>query len=158
MRALKLFAIALLAAAFAFSAAVATAKPVRLATQDTEDQLQVRPSLVSYTGDGTGYLAGRTSSPRHQERGGLRWLSWGRKRAVAHGYNWLNHCRPSCVEGNFSRHRAIVTARRPRHGLFTRLVIKFRLQGKWRYDHRFLEKFSGYWVWGICGTRYTKPC
>jgi hypothetical protein len=158
MRSLKLLALVLLAVGFSISATAAVAKPIRLATQDAEDPLQVRPSLVSYTGDGTGYLAGRTSSPRRQGSGGLRWLNWGRKRAVAHGYNWLNHCRPSCADGNFSRHRAIVTARRPRHGLFTRLVIKFRFQSRWRYDHRILENFSGFWVWGICGNRYTKPC
>lgn len=143
---------------FVFPTAVAAAQPVRLATQDSERPLQVRPKLVSYTGDGTGYLAGRQSSPRHEGQGGLRWLSWGKEDALAHGFAWLNNCRPSCANGHFSPHKATVRARRPRHGLFTRLIIKFLYAGHWRFDHRALNYVAGYYVWGICGGNYGPPC
>jgi len=62
----------------------------------------------------------------------------------------------------------MVRVRRPRDGLFTRMVIKFKYRGKWRYDHRALqhipgsyydgEHYPGYYEWGICGDRYTSPC
>lgn len=150
------------------SAGASAQSDVRLATQDPERPLQIRPRVVSYTGDGTGYLAGRTTSPRRQGRGGLHWLSWGRRVAAARGYAWLNDCRPDCAEGRFHPYRARVRARRPRHGLFTRLIIKVRYRGRWWYDHRALrhvpaseyegEYFPGYYQWDICGTRYTRAC
>jgi len=36
---------------------------IKLATQGVEEPLQVEPSVVAYTGDGTGYLGGRVTSP-----------------------------------------------------------------------------------------------
>ena len=145
---------------------------VRLATQVPETPLQVRPPFVGYTGDGTGYLGGRKDNPRHGVDGsggsGLHWLSWGSRSAVAHGWDWLNNCRPDCAGGSFHRFRAIVRARRPRHGLFTRMTIKTKFDGHWRYDHRILdysppetiggEQFPAYWDWGICGSRFTRRC
>ncbi|HET9591443.1 MAG TPA: hypothetical protein VFP17_00880 [Solirubrobacterales bacterium] len=139
------------------AAALAQAE-VRLATQGVEEPLQVEPPVVGYTGDGTGYLGGRTTSPRHLGRGGLHWLSWGGSSALAHGYAWLNDCRPYCARGTFHRHQAVIRVRRPRHELYTRMTIKFRYQGSWAYDHRILEYADGYYVWGICGSRYTRPC
>lgn len=164
-RSLALFiAVAVVLPSFAAAAQSAT----RLATQDPDDELQVRPAVVSYTGDGTGYLGGRTTSPGHQDRGGLHWISWKPRLAIAHGFAWLNDCRPYCARGHFHPHRAIVRARRPRHGRFTRMTIKFRFHGRYRYDHRSLahspaseyegEYFPGYWYWNICGRRYTSPC
>lgn len=141
---------------------------VRLATQDPEHPLQVRPLTISYTGDGTGYLGGRKSFPRGLDRGGLHWISWGPRVADARGYAWLNNCRPDCARGSFHPYRARIRARRPRHGLFTRLIIKLRYRGGWVYDHRSLrhipasyyegERYPGYYEWDICGSRYTKPC
>jgi hypothetical protein len=131
---------------------------LRLATQDTEDPLQVKPAVVAYTGDGTGYLGGRKTSPGHFENGGLHWLSWGGSAAVARGYAWLNDCRPDCARGRFHPHRATVRVRRPRHALYTRMTIKFRHQHRWAYDHRALDYIGGYYVWAICGSQYTKPC
>lgn len=141
---------------------------VRLATQNPEDPLQVEPRVVGYTGDGTGYLGGQETSPRQQDRGGLRWLSWGHRIAAARGYAWLNNCRPDCARGAFHPYRAKIRVRRPRNGLFTRLVIKVSYRGRWVYDHRALrhipasdyegEYYPGYYEWDICGSRYTKPC
>jgi hypothetical protein len=139
------------------SAAIARTE-LRLATQDVEEPLQVEPKVVAYTGDGTGYLGGRKTSPRHFDSGGLRWLSWGAPTATARGYAWLNDCRPYCARGHFHPHPAVVRVRRPRHGLYTRLTIKFKYQHRWAYDHRALELSGGYYVWAICGSRFTKPC
>jgi len=143
---------------FTSSSAMGARSELRLATQDADEPLQVEPDVVSYTGDGTGYLGGRATSPGHLDQDGLHWLSWGGSTAAATGFAWLNDCRPYCARGHFHPHRAKVRVRRPRHGLYTRLTIKFRYQGRWAYDHRALEYVGGYYVWAICGTRYTKPC
>jgi len=146
----------------------AAGQQVELATQDPEDELQVRPRIVSYTGDGTGYLGGRASRPGHQDHGGLRWRSWKRGSAFATGFAWLNNCRPDCARGHFHPYRATVRVRRPQHAIFTRMTIKFRFHGHQTYDHRALqhaasseyegEYFPGYYYWGICGDRYTPAC
>lgn len=168
VRGLPLLLAVLVVALLVASPPASAQAPPRLATQDPEDQLQVRPAVVSYTGDGTGYLGGRTTSPGHLDRGGLNWISWKHGLAVAHGFAWLNDCRPDCARGHFSPHRAMVRARRPRHGRFTRMTIKFRYAGRYRYDHRSLahsppseydgEYFPGYWYWNICGSPYTSRC
>lgn len=146
----------LLAACLALSAAlsagsVAAADPLpKLATQLPEEELQVRPPIVSYTGDGTGFLGGRTSSPpAHLDRGGIHWLSWGPRSAFGRGYAWINDCRPYCAAGHFHKHRATVRASRPRSGLFTRMVISYRWNGRELRDHRVLERSGGYWFWGL---------
>lgn len=162
-----LFAIALLPLLLSCPGARAQA-PTLLATQNPEDELQVRPSVIDYTGDGTAYLGGRATAPGHLDRGGLNWIAWKRGFAVARGFAWLNSCRPDCAHGHFSPHRATVRARRPRYGRFTRMTIELRFGGRHRFDHRRLlhsppseydgEYFPGYWLWGICGIRFTPAC
>lgn len=167
-----LLAVAVIGCVFTPRAAATEAGQVRLATQLEEAPLQVRPPFIGYTGDGTGYLGGRSDDPRQVVdgtlRGGLHWLTWGSRAALAHGWDWLNNCRPDCADGSFHRFKAIVRARRPRHGLFTRMTIKTKIGGRWRYDHRILdysppetiggEQFPAFWDWGICGSRFTRRC
>jgi hypothetical protein len=62
--------------------------------------MQVRPSGITYTGDGTaalgaGALNGRESRPRT----GLRWSSWTQRQATGTGNNWIDFCNPSCDIG-----------------------------------------------------------
>jgi hypothetical protein len=122
----------------------------QLATQMPEDELQVRPPIVSYTGDGTGFLGGRTSSPpRHLDRGGIDWVSWTQRSAFGRGWVWINDCRPYCAAGHFHKARATVRASRPRDGLFTRLTIAYRWGGRDYRDHRVLEHAAGFYFWGI---------
>lgn len=139
-----------LTAALAASPATAVDSRVRLATQIPGEELQVRPPVVSYTGDGTGYLGGRTSAPpEHLDRGGIHWLSWGPRSAFGRGYAWINDCHPYCAAGHFHKHRATVRASRPRNGLFTRMVITYRWNGRRLRDHRVLEHAAGFYFWGI---------
>jgi hypothetical protein len=167
-----LLAVAVIGCVFTPRAAATEAGQVRLATQLEETPLQVRPPFIGYTGDGTGYLGGRNDDPRRVVdgtlHGGLHWFTWGSRAALAHGWDWLNNCRPDCADGSFHRFKAIVRARRPRHGLFTRMTIKTKIGGRWRYDHRILdysppetiggEQFPAFWDWGICGSRFTPRC
>ena len=146
---IAILALLLLAAAL-LPAGAAAASEVRLATQSANkgEELQVRPATVSFTGDGTGYLGGRTTSPRHYDRGGIDWLSWGERSAYGRGYAWLNDCRPYCAAGHFHKHRATIRASRPRNGLFTRLTIVYRYGGRTVHDRRSLDRAGGYWFWG----------
>jgi hypothetical protein len=40
----------------------------------------------------------------------LTWVAWGRARAVALGSGYLNHCRPYCTAGHFTRYPAVLIA------------------------------------------------
>ncbi|MBS1879411.1 MAG: hypothetical protein JST31_07860 [Actinobacteria bacterium] len=146
-----LASLALLTSIAALTAGPAAAGPAlpRLATQEPGHELQVRPPTVSFTGDGTGYLGGRTTSPRHLGRGGIDWRSWTRSAAFGRGFAWINDCRPDCAGGSFHKHRATVRARRARHGLFTRMTIVFRYNGRLVRDRRVLERAGGSYYWGI---------
>jgi len=140
-----------LAAALAVGPAAAQrASLPKLATQLPEREMQVRPPVISYTGDGTGFLGGRTSAPPgHLDRGGIHWLSWTQRSAFGRGFAWINDCRPSCAGGSFSKHRATVRATRPRNGHFTRMTITYRWNDRRLRDHRVLEHAAGYWYWGV---------
>jgi hypothetical protein len=134
--------------------ASAAPRQVKLATEQVEAELQVRPRVLDYTGDGTAYLAGRASSPGHLDRGGLNWISWKRRRAFARGVDWIDDCRPDCARGNFHPHRATLRADRPRRGLFTRITVAFDFYGRRLHERRVLRHFPpfegapGYFMWG----------
>jgi hypothetical protein len=146
------------AGVFALSSASASAHLPVLLTQDANVPFQVRPAIVAYTGDGTGYLGGARSSPHHTDRGRIHWLTWNRRRGFGRATVWINNCRPNCARGQFSPHRGAVRVRRVRHGAFTRLTIHFRYRGRWRYDHRLLVKAGSDFFWGICDAKYTPHC
>jgi hypothetical protein len=142
--------LALTAGLIAGPAAAGQGSLPKLATEMPEHELQVRPPVISYTGDGTGFIGGRTTSPpQHLDRGGIHWLSWTARSAFGRGYAWLDDCRPDCAGGRFHKHRATVRATRPRHGRFTRLTIVYRWNGRRVRDRRKLERSGGYWYWGI---------
>jgi hypothetical protein len=126
----------------------AKARPTLL-TGDGSNDFQIKPRLIVYTGDGSGYLAGRHSSQNNRDKGQLHWKSWGRHRAHATGWAWLDDCDPSCAEGTFHRHHATVKVDRVRHGHFKRMTIHFRYQGHKITDVRVLRHNGDYWAWAI---------
>jgi hypothetical protein len=144
-------ALVLLLVAVAMVPAARAASLPKLATQAAEhdEELRVRPATISYTGDGTGYVGGRTTSPDHYDRGGIDWQSWDQRSAFGRGWVWINDCRPYCAAGHFHKARATVRASRPRDGLFTRLTIAYRWGGRDYRDHRVLEHAAGFYFWGI---------
>lgn len=97
-------------------------------TQEGLARPEVRPAVIVYTGDGSGFLAGPGRVSR-RNFGRLRWTSWTRSRASGSGANWINDCTPDCAQGHFHGYPVTLFASRPRtiagHDLFTRLRVTY---------------------------------
>jgi hypothetical protein len=93
--------------------------------------LEVRPSVVGWTGDGTAYLGGptgrRSIRPYHRSGSGafghITWTSWTSTKASGSGADWLNNGRPDDARGTFFASTVKVVAYDPVKGVFTRLSI-----------------------------------
>ena len=128
--------------------------------------LKVRPSVVSYTGDGSGFLGGFDGTGG-RNFGHLRWSRWTKTQAVGSGADWsYDRCgvpRKGCVPG-FNASAVTVRAFRPIEGRFTRLNISYRFKGKKVLDRRGLRIVNasqygpGYYDWYIIGYRPSPPC
>jgi hypothetical protein len=117
--------------------------------EDGSDRFEARPVLISYTGDGTGFLGGQTSDPAVDHFGQLEWRTWGRHRAFATGVQWVNNCRPGCALGSFHPHAATVILRRVRHNRFTRMWVKAKRGSRSVIEIRKLLRLSGgFYIWG----------
>lgn len=117
----------------------------RLLTQDASAPFRVRPMMIGYTGDGTGYI-GKFPARRH--RGFLHWKIWNHQRAFGKATIWLDDCTPSCAGGTFHAYLGSVRASRVRHGDFTRMTLRFHYHGRSVTDERGLFYTSTY-AWGI---------
>lgn len=145
------FAVAamLLAAASARSAEAAGLP--KILTQSSTHPFQVRPAVISYTGDGTGIVGGPDGTDtRHLGR--LRWPVYTRRQAYGSGLVWLNDCEPSCAEGDFSGVPVRLHAFAPRGGRFRRLTLSYTYEGQHYTDRRIIRHFGGaggYWNYAI---------
>lgn len=84
------------------------------------------------------YFAGTDGRPRRrpaiayigasQRIYGLRWSSWGRRRALARGVFPANSCIPSCAEGTITDRPVAVTLSQPRlcRDRYRYLVLRYR--------------------------------
>ena len=121
--------------------------------------LQFRPFVVSWTGDGTGFLGGGTGrrfvtkgdALRRGLRasfGRLRWTTWNARQGRAWGVNWLDNCIPNCAQGTYFPKNVNVHVYRPNSsGIFTRLEIlskRNRVQTR-----RVAMREFGHWVWDV---------
>jgi hypothetical protein len=123
-------ALATAAAAIAAIAADASAagtlplSPAYITATAANHGLQVRPAIIGYTGDGTGFLGGAHPRSVHS---GMHWTRWTTRLALGTGFNQLDNCNPSCAAGAFHGYRVKIEMWRPRtmHGarVFTRLTI-----------------------------------
>lgn len=122
---------------------------------------QIRPATISYTGDGTGYIGGlHGTGVRHLGR--LKWTTYKGREGLGIGLVWLDNCRPDCAQGTFSASRVRVRVSDPASGHFRLLTLRYRYHGRRYVDHRLVhrERFGGrtYWIYDICGRRYTPRC
>lgn len=116
------------------------------------NDFQVRPSLIGYTGDSTGYFGRRTWG---KKRGYVKWQKWGSYSARGVGTLWLNNCRPSCAAGGWSSRKARIQLGMPRNGRFTAMTLTFRRGNHMTSDTRQIRHIpksrytDGYWIWTI---------
>lgn len=91
--------------------------------------LGVRPRLISYTGDGTGFFAGIGKAGHRPNVGHLRWSEWTPTDALAAGGDWADNCTPDCATGLRTAYKVKLHAYRPAviHGynVFSRLAVRF---------------------------------
>jgi hypothetical protein len=95
----------------------------------TASELQMRPRAIFYTGDGSGFLAGREKRSGGGESS-LRWQVWTARHAVAQGADWINNCRPTCAAGTEKEYPATIRLSRLRRQggvlVFTRLSVSYK--------------------------------
>ncbi len=117
---------------------------------DASHRFEVRPDQISYTGDGTGFVAGPGTGPRAGEFGPIEWRQWGPRRAYGVGVNWINDCHSGCATGSFDPHAATIVLRRVRHHRFTRMTIRSRWGSRYEVDRRQLLRLTGVpqYIWG----------
>ena len=147
--------LALIAVAVAVAPAAAGARLPAVLTQ-LKPVFQVRPPVISYTGDGTGIVGG-TDGTSAKHPGHLHWTIYNRHRGVGHGLLWLDDCLPNCAQGKF--HSTPVTAYvlSPKQNRFRRLTLKYTYKGKQYTDRRRIHYFRGiggspgYWAYDIVG-------
>jgi hypothetical protein len=101
--------------------------PTQVAVPIDRRELARRPKGITYSGDGSAFIAGPRDSTGHAMR--IRWRSWGRHDAAGTGANWLDNCTPDCATGGFSVYPAALRLSRPRmlggYLLFTRMKLTY---------------------------------
>lgn len=142
--------------------AAATTGPPKVLTQRTP-LFQIRPAVISYTGDGTGVVGGPDgTSVRHL--GHLRWTTYNARLGVAVGRVWLDDCSPDCADGRFTASKVRVRVSSPTQGHFRLLTLSYRFQGRRYVDRRVAKWYAGfdglpgYWNYAICGLQYAPRC
>lgn len=126
-------------------------------------ELQVRPAIISFTGDGTGYFGGftgrraightRSATRFYAELGRIHWSIWNATEAVGTGAVWLNDGIPNDGMGTFHPYAVSLRASDVAHGLFTRLTYRWTAQGTTSSGTlvaHFVMGFGGvpgYWAW-----------
>jgi len=94
--------------------------------------LQARPFVVSYTGDGSGYLGGfnghklvRKTLNTTTSIGRLHWTAWNNTEGRAWGADWTDSPCRTCSNANDPLYPVKVNVHvyRPRNGVFTRMTF-----------------------------------
>lgn len=126
----------------------ATKLPGLLTTLRTTDHFVVRPPVIGYTGDGTGYIGGLDGRGRIDGRndfGHIAWLTWTKQAATGTGALWSDNGIPNDAEGTFSSVPVKIRAFAPHDGHFTRLTLRYTENGENFIDERGVrhESFPG---------------
>jgi hypothetical protein len=91
--------------------------------------LRVKPYVITYTGDDTGFLAGQGQASHHPKSGRLRWRAWNDTEALATGADWIDNCLPNCATGLRYPFPVRLELYRPRreggYGFFTRMRVTY---------------------------------
>lgn len=146
------------AAVFAMyaSAPVGSVPKVPIYNGSSAAYLRVKPGVITYTGDNTGYLAGRGRASHRPKRGRLHWREWTSTHATATGADWGDDCLPSCATGLRTPFPVRVKLYRPRleggYDVFTRMRVTYTgarppLASKRSYAMRVTYRPPDSWMW-----------
>ena len=137
---------------FALSGAGAALAGGRQPTLDTGPYgYRVRPTSIYYTGDGSGVVGVLRSTSAGESgpgRGFLSWKRWDPQGAYAVGTVWIKLGTPVATSP-FTRFRVTLTATRVRHGYFTRMTLRYRLNGQSVTDTRCIPDQRKTAQWGL---------
>jgi hypothetical protein len=97
---------------------------------DGVDGFKVRPAAILVSGDGSGWLGGDGYGATPPDYGTIRWTKFRRSGARGRGRMFINDCDPDCAGGTFSNWKAVIRARRVRHGHYTRLSAAYERNGE----------------------------
>jgi hypothetical protein len=85
--------------------------------------LKIKPSVISFTGDGTGALGGANPNVKR----GIVWSSWTATTALGTGAEQLDYCVPTCAAGKIHDYPVKIEQWRPQMlgaaTVFTRMTI-----------------------------------
>lgn len=146
VRSVVAFAVALSAAMSIAATGPASADINTVLVNDSSSTFKVRPSLIGYTGDGTGYFGRRTWGGK---RGYVKWQKWGSYSARGVGTVWLNNCQPACYNGKWKSRKGWIQLGAPRNGKFTTMTVTFRRGNRMVSDTRKIRRVDTYWIWAI---------
>ena len=121
------------------AASSGTRLPGLLTTLRTTDRFAVRPPVIGYTGDGTGYIGGLDGRGRidgRNEFGQIAWMTWTRQVATGTGALWSDNGIPNDAQGTFSSVPVKIRAFAPHDGHFTRLTLRYTENGENFIDER----------------------
>jgi hypothetical protein len=114
----------------ASAAAAGLPKLPRYIGKPRGSDMRVKPDLIFWTGDGSGFFAAnghRSRRPFRIHR--IHWSDWTETAAVGTGANWLDNCKPDCAEGTYTPYRVRLKAFRPRsrsgYLVFTRMRVRY---------------------------------
>ncbi|MFZ0040655.1 MAG: hypothetical protein WAK93_05065 [Solirubrobacteraceae bacterium] len=125
-----------------------TRVPLLPSVTSLRHNLQVRPFVIEYTGDGSGVLGGFNGSGRGHY-GRMHWLQWTSKQAIGRGAAWLDNCTPDCAAGTFHPFAVKVYATDPRGNVFRRLTLRYRYRGTEVVDRRYVVHSGRLWYYGV---------
>ena len=110
-------------------ATTATAAQAAPKLHDGQYGFKVRPATILVSGDSTAWLGGKASGA-NGDYGRIRWRTFRRSGARGHGRIFIKECVPDCAGGRRWSAKALIRARRVRHGHFTRLSARYRHSGR----------------------------
>ena len=142
MKRRAMLSLACAALALLLPASSSAAKLPGLLTTLTGDRFVVRPPVIGFTGDGTGYVGGLDGRGRIDGRndfGHTTWLTWTTQAATGTGALWVDNGIPDEAEGTFSAVPVKVRAFAPRDGHFTRVTLRYTENGESFIDERGLR-------------------
>jgi len=144
----------LLVALAGWSVTATSAAPLPSLPTDTSPPYAVRPAIILFTGDGTGWLVGPGARPvpvngQWTRAGHIQWSIWSAEEGIGAAEIWARTCGSlKCASNPWTGYPATVRVFDPVGDHFTRMDIYSRQGGKQVIDDFLVAGRLG---WGYAG-------